>query len=233
MSGPLLLVDHIDISYGIAKVLHGVSLRVEAGEMVFIAGRNGAGKTTLLKSIAGFLTPSTGRVHFDGKELAGLVPEKVARLGIRYVAQDKRVFAKLTVRENLELAAYITGEKLADSVARLSGMFPPMGKFLDTLAGGLSGGQRQILLIARALVGNPKLLLIDEPTEGLAAGVIDDIFRLLSDMKGRLSCLIVEQNLPVVARLADRVYAMKEGKVVEELSSRDEIESVGALERNV
>jgi ABC-type branched-subunit amino acid transport system ATPase component len=233
VSSPLLLVDHIDVSYGIAKVLHGVSLKVDAGEMVFIAGRNGAGKTTLLKSIAGFLTPSTGCVHFDGKELAGLAPERVARRGIRYVAQDKRVFAKLTVRENLELAAYITGEKLADSVARLSGMFPPMEKFLDTLAGGLSGGQRQILLIARALVGNPKLLLIDEPTEGLAAGVIEDIFRLLSEMKGRLSCLIVEQNLPVVARLADRVYAMKEGKVVEELSSRDEIESVGALERNV
>jgi ABC-type branched-subunit amino acid transport system ATPase component len=233
VSSPLLLVDRIDVSYGIAKVLHGVSLKVEAGEMVFIAGRNGAGKTTLLKSIAGFLAAGTGSVHFDGKELAGLAPEKVARLGIRYVAQDKRVFAKLTVRENLELAAYITGEKLADSVARLSGMFPPMEKFLDTPAGGLSGGQRQILLIARALVGNPKLLLIDEPTEGLAAGVIEDIFRLLSDMKGRLSCLIVEQNLPVVARLADRVYAMKEGKVVEELSSRDEIESVGALERNV
>ena len=233
MSSPLLLVDSIDVSYGIAKVLHSVSLKVEAGEMVFIAGRNGAGKTTLLKSIAGFLASSAGRVHFDGKELAGLAPEKVARLGIRYVAQDKRVFTKLTVRENLELAAYSTGEKLADSVARLLGMFPPMEKFLDTLAGGLSGGQRQILLIARALVGNPKLLLIDEPTEGLAAGVIEDIFRLLSDMKGRLSCLIVEQNLPVVARLADRVYAMKEGKVVEELSSREEIESAGALERNV
>jgi ABC-type branched-subunit amino acid transport system ATPase component len=226
-------VDQIDVSYGSAKALHGVSLRVEAGEMVFIAGRNGAGKTTLLKSIAGFLPPSAGRVHFDGQELAGMAPEKIARLGIRYVAQDKRVFAKLTVRENLELAAYVTGEKLAVSVTRLTGMFPPMEKFLNNLAGGLSGGQRQILLIARALVGNPKLLLIDEPTEGLAAGVIEDIFRLLSDMKGRLSCLIVEQNLPVVARLADRVYAMKEGKVVEELSTRGEIECAGALERNV
>jgi ABC-type branched-subunit amino acid transport system ATPase component len=108
-----------------------------------------------------------------------------------------------------------------------------MEKFLDSKAGGLSGGQRQILLIGRALTGNPKILLVDEPTEGLAAGVIDDIFRLLSEMKGRLSMLIVEQNLPVVARLADRVYVMKEGKIFQELVTRAEIEATGALERNL
>lgn len=233
MSEPLLLVENVDVAYGSAKALHGVSLRVDHGEMVFIAGRNGAGKTTLLRSIAGFLPRCSGRVLFEGKNLAGIPPEKVARLGIRYVAQDKRVFGKLTVRENLELAAYTTGERVSDAVARLAAMYPPMEKFMDSAAGGLSGGQRQILLIGRALAGSPKLLLVDEPTEGLAAGVIDEIFRLLSDMKGRLSCLIVEQNLPVVSRLADRVYAMKEGKVVEELSCREEIEAVGALERNV
>lgn len=233
MSDPLLLVDEVDVSYGSAKVLHGISLKVEPGEMVFIAGRNGAGKTTLLRTIAGFLSRGAGRVVFDGTDLARIPPEKVARLGIRYVAQDKRVFGKLTVRENLQLAAYVSGEKLSDAVGRLSSMSPPMEKFLDALAGGLSGGQRQILLIGRALVGSPKLLLVDEPTEGLAAGTIDDIFRLLSEMKGRLSFLIVEQNLPVVARLADRVYAMKEGKVVQELSSRAEIEAVGALETHV
>jgi ABC-type branched-subunit amino acid transport system ATPase component len=233
MIGPLLAVENVDVCYGIAKALHGVSLRVEAGEMIFIAGRNGAGKTTLLKTIAGFLPRSGGLVEFGGRDLARVPPEKIAHRGIRYVAQDKRVFGKLTVRENLELAAYMSGEKVADAVARLCGMYPPMEKFMDSMAGGLSGGQRQILLIGRALVWNPKLLLVDEPTEGLAAGVIDDIFRLLSDMKGRLSCLIVEQNLPVVARLADRVYAMKEGKVVEELASRAEIEAAGALERDV
>ena len=233
MSEPLLRIDNIDVCYGSAKVLHSVSLKVEPGEMVFIAGRNGAGKTTLLRTIAGFLHGSAGRVVFEGKNLADVPPEKVARRGVRYVAQDKRVFGKLTVRENLELAAYMTGEKVSDAVARLCGMHPPMQKFLDVRAGGLSGGQRQILLIGRALVGSPKLLLVDEPTEGLAAGVIEDISGMFSDMKHRLSCLIVEQNLRVVARLADRVYAMKEGKVVEELSSRSAIEAAGALEKNV
>jgi ABC-type branched-subunit amino acid transport system ATPase component len=139
----------------------------------------------------------------------------------------------LTVRENLELAAYPSGERMSDVVARMVSIYPAMEKFLDSKAGGLSGGQRQILLIGRALTGNPKILLVDEPTEGLAAGVIDDIFRLLSEMKGRLSMLIVEQNLPVVARLADRVYVMKEGKIFQELATRAEIEAPGALERNL
>ena len=233
MSETLLTVDAVDAAYGSASVLHGVSLRVDPGEMVFIAGRNGAGKTTLLKTIAGFMAPVAGAVRLEGRDLRGVRPEKVARLGVRYVFQDKRVFSKLTVRENLELAAYPSGERMSDVVARMVSIYPAMEKFLDSKAGGLSGGQRQILLIGRALTGNPKILLVDEPTEGLAAGVIDDIFRLLSEMKGRLSMLIVEQNLPVVARLADRVYVMKEGKIFREIATRAEIEATGALEMNL
>jgi len=233
VSESLLRVDAVDAAYGSASVLHQVSLRVDTGEMVFIAGRNGAGKTTLLKTIAGFMAPAAGAVRLEGRDLRGVRPEKVARLGVRYVFQDKRVFSKLTVRENLELAAYPSGERMSDVVARMVSIYPAMEKFLDSKAGGLSGGQRQILLIGRALTGNPKILLVDEPTEGLAAGVIDDIFRLLSEMKGRLSMLIVEQNLPVVARLADRVYVMKEGKIFQELATRADIEAPGALERNL
>lgn len=231
MSGPILSVEAVDVAYGSARVLHGVSLAVAPGEMVFIAGRNGAGKTTLLRTISGFLPRVEGTVRFDGKDLGGLPPEKVARAGIRYVAQDKRVFGKLTVRENIELAAHVTGERVQDAVARIVAIYPPMERFLDGPAGGLSGGQRQILLIGRALVGDPRLLLVDEPTEGLAAGVIEDIFRLLDGMKGRLSFLIVEQNLPVIARLADRVYLMKEGKIVRELATREEIEAPDSVER--
>jgi len=233
VSETLLAVETVDAAYGSASVLHQVSLRVDPGEMVFIAGRNGAGKTTLLKTIAGFMPPAAGTVRLEGRDLRGIRPEKVARLGVRYVFQDKRVFSKLTVRENLELAAYPSGERMSDVVARMVSIYPAMEKFLDSKAGGLSGGQRQILLIGRALTGNPKILLVDEPTEGLAAGVIDDIFRLLSERKGRLSMLIVEQNLPVVARLADRVYVMKEGKIFRELATRAEIEATGALEMDL
>jgi len=227
----MLSVSSIDVSYGRAKVLHGISLRVENGEMAFIAGRNGAGKTTLLKSIAGFLKPSTGSILFEDKEITGLAPEKVALLGIRYVFQDKRVFSQLTVKENLELAAYPVGEKISDAITKVVSIYPKIEKFLNMRAGGLSGGQRQILLIGRALIGNPKLLLIDEPTEGLAAGTINDILNVLAMMKGKVSMVIVEQNLSVVGMLADKVFMMHEGKIIKELTDKSEIGNKSQLEQ--
>jgi len=227
----MLSVNNIDTSYGQAKVLHGVSLQVDSGEMVFIAGRNGAGKTTLLKSIAGFLAPSTGSITFDGSSIMGLKAEKIALSGIRYVFQDKRVFSKLSVKENLELAAYPVKVSISDAIQKVISIYPKIEKFLNLKAGSLSGGQRQILLIGRALIGNPKLLLIDEPTEGLAAGTINDILNVLSTMKGKVSMLIVEQNLSVVGMLADKVYMMKEGKIVQEVTEKAEINNKAKLEQ--
>jgi ABC-type branched-subunit amino acid transport system ATPase component len=216
----MLSVSNIDASYGHAKVLHDISLVVHSGEMVFIAGRNGAGKTTLLKSIAGFLKPSTGAITFNDQNLLGLPPEKIALSGIRYVFQDKRVFSQLSVRENLELAAYPLKVGIGDAIQKVVSIYPKIEKFLSLRAGTLSGGQRQILLIGRALIGDPKMLLIDEPTEGLAAGTINDILNVLSTMKGKVSMLIVEQNLSVVGMLADKVYMMKEGKIVREITDK-------------
>lgn len=227
----MLSVDNIDTSYGHAKVLHGISLKVDPGEMVFIAGRNGAGKTTLLKSIAGFLTPSTGSITFNGKNIVGVRPERIALSGIRYVFQDKRVFSRLSVKENLELAAYPVGENISDAIQKVISIYPKIEKFLNLHAGSLSGGQRQILLIGRALIGNPKLLLIDEPTEGLAAGTINDILNVLSSMKKKVSMLIVEQNLSVVGMLADKVYMMKEGKIIEEVTEKAAINDKAKLEQ--
>jgi ABC-type branched-subunit amino acid transport system ATPase component len=227
----MLSVNGLDVSYGHAKVLHGISIRVEDGEMAFIAGRNGAGKTTLLKSIAGFLKPSAGSILFEEKEIKGMAPEKVALLGIRYVFQDKRVFSQLSVKENLELAAYPVGEKISDAIARVVEIYPKIEKFLSMRAGSLSGGQRQILLIGRALIGNPKLLLIDEPTEGLAAGTINDILNVLAMMKGKVSMVIVEQNLSVVGMLADKVFMMHEGKILKELTEKSEISNKSQLEQ--
>jgi ABC-type branched-subunit amino acid transport system ATPase component len=150
----------------------------------------------------------------------GRPAEKIALSGIRYVFQDKRVFSQLTVKENLEIAAYPVKVGISDAIQKVVSIYPKIEKFLNLRAGTLSGGQRQILLIGRALIGDPKLLLIDEPTEGLAAGTINDILNVLSTMKGKVSMLIVEQNLSVVGMLADKVYMMKEGKIVQEVTDK-------------
>jgi len=226
----MLSVNAINVAYGRAMVLHDVSLNIGLGEMVFIAGRNGAGKTTLLKSIAGFMRPESGSIVFDNRNIVGSPPDRTALAGIRYVFQDKRVFSRLTVRENLELAAYPTGEKISNAIEKVISIYPKIEQFLDVSAGGLSGGQRQILLIGRALIGSPKLLLIDEPTEGLAAGTINDILNVLNMMKGKLSMLIVEQNLSVVCLLADRLYIMQEGKIIQEIIDKPEMQDKKKLE---
>lgn len=226
----LLKVESIDVHYGNAKVLHDVSLHVKKGELVCVVGRNGAGKTTMLKTIAGFIKPSKGKIVYQDKDINGLRPDKVALFGIKYVFQDKRVFGELTVRDNIQLAAYPTRANVEEAIQRLFKISDKMKKLIDVKAKGLSGGERQILLIGRALVGNPNLLLIDEPTEGLAAKVIDEIARILMEMKGRLSMIIVEQNLAIVSRMADRIYIMKEGSILREITEKEEINDQSYIE---
>ncbi|HMK36072.1 MAG TPA: ABC transporter ATP-binding protein [Desulfomonilaceae bacterium] len=226
----LLTVENLDVCYGRAQVLHAVSLRLNEGELVCVVGRNGAGKTTLLKTIGGFVAPANGTVAFKGERIDGMPLEKVARMGIRYVYQDKRVFGELTVRENLELAAYATGQCLDEAVAKVVAIHPKMGALLDHKAKGLSGGERQILLIGRALVGSPRLLLIDEPTEGLAAIIIGEIVDILLKMKKRITMVVVEQNLSTVARLADRLYVMKEGVFSLEIADKKMIANPSSYE---
>jgi len=216
----LLDVDHLDVHYGRAKALHDINLWVGEGELVCLVGRNGAGKTTLLKTIGGFLKPSKGSILFRETKIDGWPPEKVALKGIRYVFQDKRVFGELTVRDHIELAAFPTEEKIDRAIERLIGIHPKMEKLLNSKAKGLSGGERQILLIGRALIGNPQLLLIDEPTEGLAAIIISEIAHILSEMKSKISMIVVEQNLSIVASLADRIYVLKEGAIFREIADK-------------
>lgn len=227
----LLSVDRINVAYGAARVLSEVSLTLERGERVFVVGRNGAGKTTLLKTIAGFLTPTAGEILLDGEKVNALHPEQMANRGVRYVYQDKRVFTQLTVRENIQLAAFASKEQLDVAIDRVVQIYPKITQFLDTKAGGLSGGQKQLLLLGRALIGEPKVLLIDEPTEGLAAGIIEEVFKVLEMMKGKVSMIIVEQNLAVVRVLADRVYAMKEGRIPAQLTDRVDIQDKAILEQ--
>jgi len=226
----MLEVRDLSVAYGHAQVIHDLNLTLKPGEMVFIVGRNGAGKTTLLKTITGLLKPVKGVITYEQQSLAGHPPEKVARAGFRFVAQDKKVFSNLSVCSNIELAAYGAGEPMNEAWNKVVQLYPKLEDLRDLPAGNLSGGQREILLIGRALVGNPKVLLIDEPTEGLAAIVIEDIFRILSGMRNTVSCIIVEQNLSIVTRLADHIYVMKEGKIVREIADKAEIANSAQLE---
>lgn len=226
MTDGTLVADGLHVAYGDARVLFDVHLSIPPLRLAACVGRNGAGKTTLLRTIAGFLKPQAGRVRYGDLELVGRRPFEVARLGIRYVQQDKRVFADLTVRENLRLASYATGDWDWDVVFRY---FPRLKGLLDRKGGYLSGGERQMLMIGRALLGRPKVLLIDEPTEGLAPAVVEQLGKVFEELKGQATILMVEQNLPLVGRVADVVYAIKEGRVVVEITDREAIRS-GAVE---
>ncbi len=226
----MLEIKNLDVAYGHAKVLHDVSLDIEKGEMAFFIGRNGAGKTTLLKTIIGLLKPQRGSIVYQGQEISSLSPEDLYIKGLRYVAQEKKVFGNLTVQENIEIAAFASREPMDHALDKVTSVYPKLKKFLKTKAGQLSGGQRQILLVGRALVGEPKLLLVDEPTQGLAAIVIEEIVNILGGLKDRVSAIIVEQNLAMVQRLADRLFILKEGKVAREVFDRSGISDTKELE---
>ena len=226
----MLEIKNLDVAYGHAKVLHDVSFRIEEGEMGFFIGRNGAGKTTLLKTIMGLLNPQKGSISYQDKEITGMPPEELYSQGLRYVGQEKKVFSNLTVRENIEVAAFGSHESMDRSLEKVMALYPKLKNFLNIKAGQLSGGQRQILLVGRALVGDPKFLLIDEPTQGLAAVVIEDIGIILKKLKEQVSAVIVEQNLAIVRYLADRVYILKEGKLAKEISEKTEIADTQGME---
>jgi len=219
-SGDLLAVRGLCVCYGEAKVLFDMDLAVGPGQIVACVGRNGAGKTTLLKSIAGFLTPLAGSIISGGDSLLGRKPYDIAKMGIKYVPQDKKVFSDLTVRENLELGSYATKDYNWDPV---TGYFPKLKLLMDRKAGFLSGGERQMLMIGRALLGGPKLLLIDEPTEGLAPSIVAHLKSVFTELSKKAALVIVEQNLPLVCAISDKVYAIKEGRIVAELVGPDSI----------
>lgn len=219
----LLKVYDLDVAYRKLKVLFNVSVEIRHGEVVAIVGRNGAGKTTLFRAISGFIKKEAGLITFKGKEIGDLKPYQIAGLGIKYIPQDKIVFSDLKVRENLELGSYATKDYDWEKVFDL---FPKLKTLLDRKGGHLSGGERQMLLIARALLGNPELVLMDEPTEGLAPHVINDLTHAFRKISQKTTLAIIEQNLPLTAQVADRVYCMKEGKVVNETKDRQEIKDL-------
>ncbi|KPJ89351.1 MAG: hypothetical protein AMS17_02260 [Spirochaetes bacterium DG_61] len=219
----LLDVRGLDVSYGKLKVIFNVSLHIDNGEVVVLVGRNGAGKTTLFRSISGFLKVDEGSILYKKQKINSFKAFEVAQIGIRYIPQDKHVFSTLSLRENLELASYSIKNEEWEPVFEY---FPMLRELLDRRAGNLSGGERQMLLIAMALLGKPDLILMDEPTEGLAPHVITDLTAAFKKIRQNTTLFIIEQNLPLTADIADRVYSMKEGKIVQETSDKDEIKKL-------
>ncbi len=218
----ILAVDELNVSYGESKVLFDVTMHVKPNEVVSCVGRNGGGKTTLLKTIAGFLKPTSGSIKYDGTDLIGLRSYDIARLGLKYIPQDKKVFSDLTVRENLELASYAVKDYDWDAVL---GYFPKLKTLMDRKGGYLSGGERQMLMIGRAIIGHPKVLLIDEPTEGLAPSIVSQLREVFNELSTNSALVIVEQNLSLVCEISHRVYAIKEGSIVSEITDEGDIKS--------
>jgi branched-chain amino acid transport system ATP-binding protein len=215
----MLTVEEIHTYYGDSHILQGVSLDVRAGEIVALLGRNGVGKSTLIKSIIGFTSPRRGRIALRGVEVTRLPPHKRAQLGIGLVPQGRGIFPALSVRENLTLAARRpvsgNGNGALWTLDRVLAIFPPLEKRLRNLGSQLSGGEQQMLAIARALMTNPELLLMDEPSEGLAPLLVQEIGRVLNELRAQsLSILLVEQNLAMALGLASRVYVMSKGRIV-------------------
>jgi ABC-type branched-subunit amino acid transport system ATPase component len=222
MTDEILTVKGLNVSYGESKVLFNIDLSVRRRQVVACVGRNGAGKSTLLKSIAGFIRPLAGSIASDHVSLVGRKSYDIARMGIKYVPQDKKVFSDLTVRENLELGSYATKDYNWD---RVTDYFPKLKQLMHRKAGFLSGGERQMLMIGRALLGSPKLLLIDEPTEGLAPSIVTNLREVFRELSRNTALVIVEQNLPLVCAISSKVYALKEGRIVAELSDPDSIKA--------
>jgi branched-chain amino acid transport system ATP-binding protein len=225
----MLEVEGIHTFYGLSHILFGVSLKVDPGEVVCLLGRNGAGKTTTMKSIIGITPPKQGSIRFKGKEIIGIEPYLLTRRGIGYIPDDRRIFADLTVGENLEIAERKTKEGEGWNRERIYGMFPALKNIESRKGGCLSGGEQKMLAIARALMGNPEFILLDEPFEGLApllVHALEDQIKKLREVG--LTVLIAEQNVRSTLRISDRSYIIDNGQIryhgsIEELRDNEDV----------
>jgi branched-chain amino acid transport system ATP-binding protein len=215
---PLLAVEGLSVRYGPIEALHGISFHVDAGEIVTLIGANGAGKTTTLLALSGLLAATAGQVVFDGESIARVAPERIARRGITQSPEGRRVFAGMTVADNLEIGAtpWRRGrESIADDLARVYALFPRLAERRTQLAWSMSGGEQQMLAVGRALMGRPKLLLLDEPSLGLAPIVVEQLFDRIVDINRQgVTVLLVEQNAAMALAVARRGYLLENGRIV-------------------
>jgi branched-chain amino acid transport system ATP-binding protein len=220
----MLTVEAVDAYYGLSHVLQNVSLTVQPGEAVALLGRNGAGKTTTLKTIMGVVRARRGRIVWNGTDITGLPPYRIVQLGIGYVPEERRIFPNLTVYENLKMARLTVdgGRRMDDYLARVFALFPPLEHRLSNRGRTLSGGEQQMLTMARSLGTEPKLLLIDEPTEGLMPAFVETIGRTIGEIQRQgLAVLLVEQNTRLALEATQRVYLIEKGAIKHEGRSSD------------
>jgi branched-chain amino acid transport system ATP-binding protein len=227
----MLRVDNLHAHYGSAHILHGVGLELGPGQIVCLLGRNGAGKSSTLKAIMGVLRPSAGTITFKGERIDGLSPHAIAARGLAWVPEDRRVFASLSVEENIRVAAQAVSGPSATRIAEALAFFPDLKARRKQRAGSLSGGQQQMLTMARALAGGPVLIMLDEPTEGLAPKMVELICSGILESRARgVSILLVEQNFAVALAVADLFYIISRGVIVYR-GSREEIASAPEIVR--
>ena len=215
MSSEIALeVNEISTFYALSHVLFKVSLRVQRGELVCLLGRNGAGKTTTLRSIIGLTPPRSGSIRFNGQELVGKRPYQIVRMGMGYVPGDRRIFPELTVRENLEVGRRLKSTAVEWTMERVYELFPSLGRLYKQLGSHLSGGEQQMLAIARSLMGNPEVLLLDEPSEGLAPLLVKALEEQVQELRKKgISILLAEQNVKSALRVSNRGYIIDKGSI--------------------
>jgi branched-chain amino acid transport system ATP-binding protein len=227
MTAPLLQIEDLRVSYGHIQALKGISLHVQEKEVVAILGANGAGKTTLMRTLSGLITPQSGKITFAGHDTTRMGADRIVRLGIGQSPEGRRVFGTLSVAENLRMGGFTRPTvEIDESCEHVYRIFPRLHERRDQLAGTLSGGEQQMLAIGRALVTKPRLLLLDEPSLGLAPIIVRNIFQVLREVRDTgVTILIVEQNARMALKLADRGYVLEVGKLSHEGSSRELLSS--------
>jgi len=227
----MLKIDNINVYYGAIHALKGISVQVNVGEIVTLIGANGAGKSTILRTISGLLRTKTGEISFEGKNIAGMAAQDIVKLGISQVPEGRRVFANMTVLENLELGAYIRTDSkgIKEDIEKIFDRFPQLTKRRSQLAGTMSGGEQQMLAMGRALMSRPRLLLLDEPSMGLAPLLVREIFSIIKEINASgTTVLLVEQNAHMALSIAHRAYVLETGRITlagdaKELAASEEV----------